>query len=337
MATSSRRTRARRGSRPRARRAAAARSGSSPASPTAGTAARPGARRPAPGAPTSTVIPRATACGDANAAVTSLIGPNGMSAASSASIHSAVVRPANRDARIGRRSSRWTTRSPLVAYRGSSASPGNPMASHRRGHCRSLPTATASSPSAVAEGLVRHQVGVGVAHPDRRRAAHERVLRLVDEDGERRLEERHVDPLPADVRPRRRVAGEQAGQDRDRAEQPGDDVADRHADLGRPSPVLVGRPRDRHQPADRLDHEVVARLRRIGAVGAEPRDREVDEVRVELAAARRRRTPARPSRRRGSSRRGRRTRARSRRSTSRPASVLRSSRIERLFRLTARK
>ena len=134
-----------------------------------------------------------------------------------------------------------------------------------------------------AEGLVRHQVGVGVAHPDRRRATHERVLRLVDEDGERRFEERHVDPLPADVRPRRRVAGEQAGQDRDRAEQPGDDVADRHADLGRPSPVLVRRPRDRHQPADRLDHEVVARLRRIGAVGAEPRDREVHEVRVELA------------------------------------------------------
>ena len=78
-----------------------------------------------------------------------------------------------------------------------------------------------------------------------------------------------------------RVAREQPGQDRDRAEQPGHDVADRDAHLRRLSPVLVRRPRDRHQPADRLHDEVVAGLPRIRAVRAEAGDREVHEVRVE--------------------------------------------------------
>ena len=65
------------------------------------------------------------------------------------------------------------------------------------------------------------------------------------------------------------------------------------------TPTFTGRPPsssgcagDRHQPADRLDDEVVAGLPGVGAGRAEPGDREVDEVRVELAGGRRRRSRA---------------------------------------------
>jgi hypothetical protein len=50
----------------------------------------------------------------------------------------------------GRRASRFATRAPFVAKRGSSVSSGAPMAAANRGHWRSLPTAIAISPSAVA-------------------------------------------------------------------------------------------------------------------------------------------------------------------------------------------
>jgi hypothetical protein len=39
------------------------------------------------------------------------------------------------------------------------------------------------------ERLVRHDVGMGVPAPDGSAAADERVVRLVDEDGERRFED----------------------------------------------------------------------------------------------------------------------------------------------------
>jgi hypothetical protein len=104
---------------------------------------------PRTGCSRSTVIARACACGDAKAAGMSLIGPHGTSAASRTVSHSVVRRAANRSARMGRSSARRVTRSPLLANRGSPASAGSPTASHRRGHWRSLPTATASSPSAV--------------------------------------------------------------------------------------------------------------------------------------------------------------------------------------------
>jgi enoyl-CoA hydratase/carnithine racemase len=60
-----------------------------------------------------------------------------------------------------------------------------------------------------------------------------------------------------------------------------DHVADRHADLGRPAAVPVLGPRDRHEPARRLDDRVIARPVGIGAVRAVSGDREVDQARVE--------------------------------------------------------
>ena len=186
-----------RGPHPCARRAAAGPSGSTPASPTAGTGGRPGGRRRGPGAPRPRVISRALACGLANAATTSLIGPHGMSAAPRTSAQSEVDRVANREARIGRRSARLTTRSPLVAKR---ASRGEARQPDRLAQPRPLALAADGNRQLAvrrAERLVRDEVRVGVAHPARRGPADERVLRLVDEHRQRRLEQRDVDPLAA--------------------------------------------------------------------------------------------------------------------------------------------
>ena len=304
------------------------------------TARRPGGSRPRPGAPCSTVIPSATASGEANAATTSLIGPHGISAASSAASQSAVERvgearrqqrsdAARPAARPGRRWSRSADRRPA---------PAAPSAAHSRGHCRSEPTATAIAPSAVAN--VSYGTMFGWALPSRPGATpvDERVLGLVDEAGEGRAEERDVDPLAARRRSRTPVAlaPDQRGQDADRPEHPGHDIADRDADLGRAAAVLVRRAGDRHEPARGLDDEVVA-----GPVGGRADrpvagDGEVDEARVQRARARRRRSRAARTRRPGSSRPGRRRRASSRRRTAAPSGCLRSSRMPRLLRLTAR-
>ncbi len=101
---------------------------------------------------------------------------------------------ARRGARPGRRWSRTVDRRPA---------PGSPSAAHSRGHCRSDPTATAIAPSAVSK--VSYGTMFGWALPSRPGAtpADERVLRLVDEAGQRRAEERDVDPLAARRRPGR--------------------------------------------------------------------------------------------------------------------------------------
>ncbi len=105
---------------------------------------------PIDGCSTSAVMPSAAASGDANASSTSATAPFGTSASSRRAAHSALDRVASRSAISGRSASRWTTRSPFVAKRGSAASSGVPIASQKRGHWRSDPTPTATSPSAVA-------------------------------------------------------------------------------------------------------------------------------------------------------------------------------------------
>ena len=77
------------------------------------------------------------------------------------------------------------------------------------------------------------------------------------------------------------LPGQQRRKDADGREQPGDDVADSDADLGGSAAIDVGVARDRHEPADRLDHEVVA-----GPIGRRPggpvaADREMDELGVD--------------------------------------------------------
>ena len=120
---------------------------------------------PRVGCSCSTVIPKATASGEANAVTMSLMGPHGTSAASSAADQTAVPRSRKRAARIGRSSVRRSTRSPFVAKRGSVSSPGSPIAAHRRDHWRSDPTATASAPSAVLN--VSYGTMFGCALPSR--------------------------------------------------------------------------------------------------------------------------------------------------------------------------
>src|SRR6185369_4633943 len=121
------------------------------------------------------------------------------------------------------------------------------------------------------ERLVGNDARVRVAAPSRRTAGDERVLGLVDEDGERALEQRDIDPLApgatarafALVAPagRATLPREQAREHTDHPEQAADDVAHRDADLHRPAFGLAG---DGHEPAHGLDHEVVARLARVG-------------------------------------------------------------------------
>ena len=127
------------------------------------------ADQPHAGCSCSTVIPSATASGEANAATMSLIGPHGISAASRAVSQSAVGRAAKRSARIGRSSARCSTRSPLVANRRSSARLGQP---ERGAQPRPLALrADGDRDRAVGrrERLVRDDVRVGVAEPARAR------------------------------------------------------------------------------------------------------------------------------------------------------------------------
>ena len=73
-------------------------------------------------------------------------------------------------------------------------------------------------------------------------------------------------------------ASEQSRQDRVRGEQPGEDVDDGHAHLGGLLAAL--RPRDGHEPADRLHDEVVAKSRGPGADRSETGHRAIDQSRV---------------------------------------------------------
>ena len=59
----------------------------------------------------------------------------------------------------------------------------------------------------------------------------------------------------------------QRGEDADRGEEAGDDVDEGDADLLR---LAVGLAGDAHQPAERLDQQVVARQRGAGAPAPKP-------------------------------------------------------------------
>ena len=111
------------------------------------------------------------------------------------------------------------------------------------------------------ERLVRDDVRVGVAEAARRDAVDERVLGLVHEHRQRRLEDRDVDPLagPAGRRRRRRSRPASAARIADGAVEPGQ----RRRLIATPTfvgppPSASARAGDRHQPRLGLDDEVVA-------------------------------------------------------------------------------
>src|SRR5439155_1114349 len=76
-------------------------------------------------------MPRALTCGSSNTCATLLIGPFGTPAASSSSTHSRVLRRIKTCSSNRVSSARFSTRLPLLAKRGSSASAGHPAAARR--------------------------------------------------------------------------------------------------------------------------------------------------------------------------------------------------------------
>src|SRR3989454_5395596 len=94
-----------------------------------------------------------------------------------------------------------------------------------------------------------------------------------------RLEERHVDELPATGQ----LAYTQRREGADRAVQGADKIADRHADLDRVAVRLTG---DRNQPTHRLGHDVEPRQLRVRTGLAPARGGDVDQAGIE-----RRKTP----------------------------------------------
>ena len=121
---------------------------------------------PRPGWSTSTVMPARGRLGEANA-VDDVVDRPGRDVGGVERDQPLGRRSARRTARPGSgiRPSRLATRSPFVAKRGSSASAGSPSARQNRGHWRSLPTATAIAPSAVAN--VSYGTMFGWALPSR--------------------------------------------------------------------------------------------------------------------------------------------------------------------------
>ncbi|MNE47022.1 hypothetical protein D3C80_1413980 [compost metagenome] len=132
------------------------------------------------------------------------------------------------------------------------------------------------------EILVRHDVRVGVAHAPWRHAGGQVVHRLVGQAGHLHVEQGHVDVLAEAGL----LAVRQRAEHRGARVQAGEDVGQRHADLHRPGALLAfGAPGQAHQPAQALDHEVVAGALGVGAVLAEAGDRAVDQPRIDLAQA----------------------------------------------------
>ena len=103
---------------------------------------------------------------------------------------------------------------------------------------------------------------MAVAHPLRDDAGDRVGRALVDQRREQRRAEVDLDALALAGR----LAVAQRGEDPDRREEPGEDVDERDADLLRLAVRVAG---DAHQPAERLDQQVVAGQR--GAALAAPK------------------------------------------------------------------
>ncbi len=128
------------------------------------------------------------------------------------------------------------------------------------------------------KGLIGGDVRVRVAHAARRDARGQIVHRLVGEHRAHRVEEGEVDLLSAPAA----LALDQRRFDCDHAVEPGEEVADRDADLLRLAVRVAG---DVHVAGHALDEEIVSRALGVGAGLAEAGDRTIDEARIEALQA----------------------------------------------------
>ncbi|MNZ46260.1 hypothetical protein D3C78_639380 [compost metagenome] len=112
----------------------------------------------------------------------------------------------------------------------------------------------------------------------RRIACRQVVHGLVGQTGHLHVQQRHVDMLTtAVVIPMRKRS-----QDRDSRVQPGQDIRQRHANLHRPRTFFAFRsPREAHETAQPLDHEVITRTLGVRTGLAKPGDRAIDQVRID--------------------------------------------------------
>jgi hypothetical protein len=111
----------------------------------------------------STRMPRWRTCGSSNTWRRSFTAAHGTPAAVSGSIHAASVRPATMAATIGTSSSRFRTRSGLVANRGIGDQLLAPGDAAKRGELAIVPDGEHHRAVARGEHLVRHDVLVRVA------------------------------------------------------------------------------------------------------------------------------------------------------------------------------
>ena len=196
------------------------------------------------------------------------IGAHGTPAARSRSNHSREVRDCRRSTSRGMRSARFAVRSWLRVKRGSSTSSGH---AEHLAQLAELPVVAGDHDQLPIRGgqrLVGEQARVRVAHPVGDGPAGDVGRGVVHQARQCRAEQADLEALP--------LAGHlpvaQGGQDPDGGVQAGHHVE--HRDPGAVGgPVRIAG--QAHQPAHRLDHQVVAGDRRAALSGAEPVDRGV--------------------------------------------------------------
>ena len=247
---------ARRAGRRRARRGAAGAGGTAAGVRDSRTAGRT-VRTPS----VSSTGSRPSRSASAKACATSLTGPAGTPAAFSRSAHSVARR--RRERRLDQqraelvavRQPRGVRREALVGRE------LRPRRAPRRAARRSRRCRTASAKSAVGgrERLVRRDRRVAVAHPRRHDAGVEMRRGLVEQRRERAVHQRDLDALSVPAALARLQRGERSPSS---AYSPQIMSIERGADLQRPAVGLAG---DRHQPAHRLEQQVVAGQPRASA------------------------------------------------------------------------
>ncbi|MNR04670.1 hypothetical protein D3C85_1206500 [compost metagenome] len=123
---------------------------------------------------------------------------------------------------------------------------------------------------------------MSITQTPRWRAGGEVVHGLVGQAGDLHVEQRHIDVLAAAIA----VTMGEGGQDRHGRVEPGEDVGQRDTDFHRPRTFFTFRaPGQAHQPAQALDHEVIAGALGVGPGLTKAGDRAIDQARVDRLQA----------------------------------------------------